>query len=680
MKSLTAMLLTALTASAAGAAVLNVPAQYSAIQSAIDAAQPGDTVLVEHGIWENINYRSKGIVVASRFILDGNPAHVDSTVIDGTNPYHPDSASCALITSPSPATSGDTSAALIGFTLRNGQGTVWDDEHNPGSKYNEGGGILIQYLAPRIRHNRIVGNSAPYKAGCVSAGGGAIRCGDGYPIIENNTIACNQAGGYGGAVVLNYSGAAVRNNLVVRNRTGDQFGGGAIWIYNNGMHPRSLENNVISDNRAGPSSTGGVRFWSTTASMQNSVVWGNSPSQMSTQGGSVSVRYSDVQGGFAGTGNLDADPQWGVGRYYLGAGSPCIDAGNDSSLYNDPEDGGNPGWARWPSLGALRNDMGAYGGPGRTDLYPLPPHITATGPEEGQTRVPYDAAMWVAFSQPMDPATVSCELSAAAIALDSSWSQGHDTLFLSHVQPFANFTRYSLRVLSGHGQNGQPLAPVPDSFSFRTLDTVRPRLAATQPADGQSGVAATAYVRLWFSKPIDRNTFSYAFSDTSIHFAVYKTNDSVLTLLHAGTPFAAGTSYAFEVTGIQDTCGNAMNQSLAPNPFTFTTAGTGVEGPSTQYEVTGRFSLSPSSPNPVNCGGRVLFEFSLEEEGRMELDVYDILGHRKGRVHQGTMSAGRHSIAWACRDGRGRPLAAGVYFCRLRAGGRSATGRLVVVR
>jgi len=44
--------------------------------------------------------------------------------------------------------------------------------------------------------------------------------------------------------------------------------------------------------------------------------------------------------------------------------SPCIDAGNPDSLFNDPEDLLNPGFALWPAMGSLRSDMGAYGGPG----------------------------------------------------------------------------------------------------------------------------------------------------------------------------------------------------------------------------------------------------------------------------------------------------------------------------
>ncbi len=52
---------------------------------------------------------------------------------------------------------------------------------------------------------------------------------------------------------------------------------------------------------------------------------------------------------------------WGVP--YLDPASPCIDAGNPVSIYNDAEDPENPGWARWPSQGSVRADIGVTGGP-----------------------------------------------------------------------------------------------------------------------------------------------------------------------------------------------------------------------------------------------------------------------------------------------------------------------------
>ena len=46
------------------------------------------------------------------------------------------------------------------------------------------------------------------------------------------------------------------------------------------------------------------------------------------------MSYSDIEGGWTGTGNLDADPLFvdaANGDYRLGVGSPCIDKGTSAS-------------------------------------------------------------------------------------------------------------------------------------------------------------------------------------------------------------------------------------------------------------------------------------------------------------------------------------------------------------
>jgi hypothetical protein len=72
------------------------------------------------------------------------------------------------------------------------------------------------------------------------------------------------------------------------------------------------------------------------------------------------VTWCDVQGGWTGSGNIDADPLFAPENFYLTSGSPCVDAGDPDPAYNDPD---SSGAAKWPALGGLRNDIGAYGGP-----------------------------------------------------------------------------------------------------------------------------------------------------------------------------------------------------------------------------------------------------------------------------------------------------------------------------
>jgi len=365
MRKYISMVLLCLIMNPVWAVIRHVPQSYPTIQSAVEAASSGDTILVSPGTYfENIKFKGKGIVLASLFLTTSDTTYIGSTIINGSQPVVADSASCVIIASPSSATTADTTAALIGFTITGGTGTRWEDEHNPGSWYREGGGILIQYLSPRISFNRIYGNLATNKQSCTSAGGGAIRCGDGNPRISNNIIGYN-SGRYGGGLVFNFSGAVIRNNIISNNSGGEDFGGGGIWAYGADAlsRPRIVENNTLVNN-ASVTNGGGIRIWSTTMLIRNNIIWGNNaPSgpQITTTGGTT-VTYSDIQGGWTGSGNLNVIPQFETQNYYLASGSPCIDKGDSSIIYNDPPDLLHPAQARFPAEGSLRNDMGAYGG------------------------------------------------------------------------------------------------------------------------------------------------------------------------------------------------------------------------------------------------------------------------------------------------------------------------------
>jgi hypothetical protein len=344
------------------ARILFVPDSVPTIQAGIDASASGDTVVAEvNRYYENINFHGKNVAVGSRFILDGNLVWVQKTVLDGSQPANPDTASCVRIVS-----GEDSTCQLVGFTITGGTGTKWQDEHGAGL-YREGGGILIQGSSPVISHNIIERNQATDKQGCASAGGGGMRIGDGNPAIVHNVID-NNLGRYGAGIVLNYTGATIRNTIVAYNRGGEDYGGAGIWAYADGPAAKLIENCAVAGNRCTLSVGGGMRFWSTSGTVRNCIIWGNtaqSGAQIHPTSGNPVVTYSDVQGGRAGTGNLDVDPDWSLGELMLHATSPCIDSGDPDTIYYDPD---SAGVARWPALGTRRNDMGAYGGPLAAEL------------------------------------------------------------------------------------------------------------------------------------------------------------------------------------------------------------------------------------------------------------------------------------------------------------------------
>ncbi|MDD5088155.1 MAG: hypothetical protein PHI18_05090 [bacterium] len=88
------------------------------IQTAIDSAQVGDTLVLEEGVYtETFLPRGKDLTIASRFLLDGDTAHIQNTFIQ-PDLQRPDTGSVCIYGS------GETlESRLIGLRFRYGSGT-----------------------------------------------------------------------------------------------------------------------------------------------------------------------------------------------------------------------------------------------------------------------------------------------------------------------------------------------------------------------------------------------------------------------------------------------------------------------------------------------------------------------------------------------------------------------------
>ncbi|MFC2122570.1 right-handed parallel beta-helix repeat-containing protein [Bacteroidota bacterium] len=360
------------------AASINVPGDYATIQEAINAAAPGDTINVAAGTYqENLTWYSKHLVIQG--------AGADVTTIDGGG-------SNRVI-----STNGlSTSAKLEGFTITNGGGydggAMYNNHSSPtitncifsNNTVSSRGGAMYNVQSSPIVTNCIFSNnrsenaagamfnyqSSPTVTNCTfnensaRSSGGAMnneyQC---SPTVTNCTFSNNRvdSGGYGGAMFNVESTPAVTSCIFSGNSA--RYGGG---MYNHGC-PSSLRviNCIFSGNSASygggmynrwksytrvinctftgnyASSQGGAMYSVSYAEpkVYNSILWDNSPNEViNYQSSRTTLTYCDVQGGYSGTGNIDADPLLNETFHILG-GSPCIDAGVNNAAPPDDFDG-----------------------------------------------------------------------------------------------------------------------------------------------------------------------------------------------------------------------------------------------------------------------------------------------------------------------------------------------------
>lgn len=142
----------------------------------------------------------------------------------------------------------------------------------------------------------------------------------------------------GGAVWVRFSSPTFTNCLFFGNRADE---GGAVVV---SLASIATFRGCTFTQNAATLSDGGAVADGDGSIFYNTIIWGNTAAfgnpAIGDVSGAVVVEYSDVQGGWAGTGNLNVDPQFkdvAVGDYRIKFTSPCKNTGNNTYLdFNDP--------------------------------------------------------------------------------------------------------------------------------------------------------------------------------------------------------------------------------------------------------------------------------------------------------------------------------------------------------
>lgn len=272
--------------------VLRVPAEYPTIQSAIDAAAlPGDTILLSDGTYSgagncNLNFAGKPLILRSENGLD-------ETAID-----------CNYGSRVLAFSFGEPPSTLIeGITIERGLAG------NAG-----GGAVSIVNSSPTFRNVR-------FRKCRTSYDGGAVAVQDASPLFDACRFEENFATSDGGAVYVREARPKFLN-CVFRGNEATRGGGAYVDFSGN----PTFTNCTIVDNLGSAigCTSGGVPV------VTNSVIWGNSPMQLScsTFSNPPIVTYTNIQNGWTGIGNFGQAPSFALSQdFHLRPGSICIDHG-----------------------------------------------------------------------------------------------------------------------------------------------------------------------------------------------------------------------------------------------------------------------------------------------------------------------------------------------------------------
>lgn len=355
----------------ARATVLHVPADYPTIQAAIDAASTGDTVLVAHGVHPGgLVITGKTITLASLYIVTGNAADVSQTVIAGGDPQLAIEASAVdttvqgfsfqaggqgLVNYASRASildnrfgdtvdalSFETAGGLVRGNVFDGAGDDSIDVDHPDHDLTIEGNLILHSGDDGIEI-RLHGYTGP-----------AVEL-----VIRDNGIAASDEDGI---QLIDYAGLSSRTILVERNViVGNAMAGLGCMANGNTLEdfagaPMAEEVRVIHNTFTGNphAITGGEAML-----VLNNIIAGSAQMGLEWAGGASLATSNDFwnNGADWASSNVDAlttlfaDPLL-TPSYALLPGSPCIDAGAASVLWNGTWVDAPPHEGAAPDLGA----------------------------------------------------------------------------------------------------------------------------------------------------------------------------------------------------------------------------------------------------------------------------------------------------------------------------------------
>jgi len=215
----------------------------------------------------------------------------------------------------------------------------------------------------------------------IYGGGGACHVYGGTTVWTRCKFTDNltHADAWGGAIKVDGSGVVGRTTNCIFSGNHAAYGGAVICV--DGTYQAT--NCTFSANHAVGGDGGAISAYGTTT-VVNCIVYGNeadgSNDQIDNGGATPGVTYSDVQGAYTGTGNINVNPNFlgsGNDPYNLGSLSNVVDSGNAGATYYPTTDYLGQARVDYPGHTGTGTGTPAYSDMGAYELQA--PVVPATG-------------------------------------------------------------------------------------------------------------------------------------------------------------------------------------------------------------------------------------------------------------------------------------------------------------
>jgi len=95
-------------------------------------------------------------------------------------------------------------------------------------------------------------------------------------------------------------------------------------------------------------------------------------------------------------------------------------------------------------------------------------------------------------------------------------------------------------------------------------------------------------------------------------------------------------------------------------------------------ELTNDIIIIENFPNPFNP--KTTISFSLQNDSKIELSIYNIKGQLVEILVNDFKPAGQHSVVWDGRDENNQPVGSGIYFYKLKAGDFREVRKMILMK